>query len=78
MPDRPVAVGGERERERAGHHELAVREVDEPQDAEDEADADRHQRVDRADADRVDLHLRLDRGAQEVGEAARDDSAHER
>ena len=42
----PVPLGGEGERVRAGHDQLAVREVDEPQDAEDEADADRHQRVD--------------------------------
>ena len=48
-PDRPAPLRRERERERAGHHELAVREVDEPQHAEDEADPDRHQRVDRAE-----------------------------
>ena len=46
-----------RERVGAGHDQLAVGEVDEPQDAEDEADPDRHQRVDRAQADRVDEHL---------------------
>ena len=40
----------ERERERAGHHELPVREVDEPEHAEDEADPDRHQRVDGPEA----------------------------
>ena len=75
---RPVPVGGEGERERARHHELAVGEVDEPEHAEDEADPDRHQRVDRADPDRVDLHLRLDRGAQEVGEPAGDEARHDR
>ena len=50
----------QRERERAGHHELAVGEVDEPQHAEDEADADRHQRVDRAERDRVGERLPVD------------------
>ena len=38
-----------RERVGAGHDQLAVGEVDQPQHAEDEADADRHQRVDRAE-----------------------------
>ena len=75
-PDGPVAVGREREREGAGHDELAVREVDEAEHAEDEADPDRHQRVDRADADRVDLHLRLDRRAEEVRETAGEDRGH--
>ena len=54
--DRPVAVG--REREGAGHDELPVGEVDEPQHAEDEADAHGHQRVDRAEPDRVDESAR--------------------
>ena len=44
---------GEGERVRARHHELAVGEVDEPQDAEDEADPDGHQRVDRAEPERI-------------------------
>ena len=56
---RPVRGVGERVG--AGHDELAVGEVDEPQDAEDEADADRHERVRRAEADRVDDHLGVDR-----------------
>ena len=59
-PHRPVPLGRERERERAGHDQLAVGEVDEPEDAEDEADADGHERVDGAEADRVDLHLQVD------------------
>ena len=42
------------ERVRAGHDQLAVGEVDEPQHAEDEPDADGHERVRRAQADRVD------------------------
>ena len=46
----PDGVG---QRVRAGHHQLAVGEVDEPQHAEDEADPDGHQRVDRAQPDRV-------------------------
>ena len=77
-PHGPVAVGREREGERPGHHELPVREVDEPEHAEDEADTDGHQRVDGADPDRVDLHLRIDRGAQEVGQSAGDETGHER
>ena len=67
---RPVPVRRERERERAGHDQLPVREVDEPHHAEDEADPDGHQREDRAEPDRVDLHLQVDRVAEEV--------AHER
>ena len=67
-----LAATGQRRREGervgAGHDELAVGEVDEPQDAEDEADPDRHQRVDGAEADGVDQRLRVDRG----------DDAHER
>ena len=48
--------------------ELAVGEVDEPQHAEDEADADGHERVGRAQADRVDDDLRVDRGERGCGE----------
>ena len=61
--------GGVRERVRAGHDQLAVGEVDEPQDAEDEADADGHQRVGRAEADGVDDHLGVDRGERECASA---------
>ena len=68
--DGPVALRGERERERAGHDQLAVGEVDEPHDAEDEADADGHQGEDRAEPDRVDLHLEVECVPDEVGEAA--------
>ena len=50
----------ERERVGAGHDQLAVGEVDEPQHAEDEADPDRHQRVDGAEADGVDERLGVD------------------
>ena len=59
-PDRPAPLRGEREREGAGHDELAVREVDEAQHAEDEPDADRHQRVDRAERDAVGERLPVD------------------
>ena len=59
-PDRPVPLGREGERVGAGHDQLAVREVDEAEDAEDEADADGHQRVDGAEPDRVDEHLPVD------------------
>ena len=69
-PDRPVLLGRERERERARHDQLAVGEVDEAQHAEDETDPDRHQREDRPLSDCVDLHLRLHRRAQEVGQLA--------
>ena len=62
-------VGGVRERVGAGHDELAVGEVDEPQDAEDEADAHGHQRVGRAQADRVDDHLGVDRRERECRRA---------
>ena len=75
---RPAAVGGERERERAGHDQLPVGEVDEPEHAEDEADADGHQREDRAEPDRVDLHLQVDGVREEVAQAAGEDRAHER
>ena len=64
--DRPGRGVGERVG--AGHDQLAVGEVDEPQDAEDEADADGHQRVGRAEADRVDDHLRVDRRERECAE----------
>ena len=58
--DRPVVIRGERERERAGHDQLAVGEVDQPHHAEDEADADRHERVDRTEPDGVHLDLEID------------------
>ena len=77
-PDRPVAIRGVGERERPGHDQLPIREVDEAKDAEHEPDADGHQRVDRAQADRVDLNLEVDRVAQEVGEAAGEELRHER
>ena len=60
--DRPV--GGERERVGAGHDQLAVGEVDEPEHPEDEPDPDRHQRVDGAEADGVDQGLGVDRGEE--------------
>ena len=72
-PHRPVAVGREGERVGAGHDQLPVREVDQPQDAEDEADADGHEREDRAQPDRVDDGLRVD-DAEQVQAAA----VHER
>ena len=59
-PHRPAPLRGERERERARHHELAVGEVDEAQHAEDEPDPDRHQRVDRAERERVGERLPVD------------------
>ena len=62
--DRPAR--GERERVRAGHDQLPVGEVDEPQDAEDEPDPDRHQRVDGAEADGVDQGLGVDGGEADV------------
>src|SRR5581483_7646339 len=52
-PHRPVPLRRERKRERAGHDQLAVREVDQAEDAEDEPDADRHQGVDAAERDRI-------------------------
>ena len=58
--DRPARR--ERERVGAGHDQLPVGEVDEPQDAEDEPDPDRHQRVDGAEPDRVDERLGVDGG----------------
>ena len=59
-PGRPAPLGGERESEGTGHHQLAVREVDEAQHAEDETDADRHQRVDRSERERVGKRLPVD------------------
>ena len=76
--DGPVALRRERERERAGHDQLPVGEVDEPHHAEDEADPDGHEREDRAEADRVDLHLQVDGVAHEVAQAAREEHGHER
>ncbi len=52
-PHRPTPLRRERERECARHHELAVREVDEAENAEDETDADGHQCVDRAEEETV-------------------------
>ena len=48
-PVRQAPLRAEREREGAGHDQLPVGEVDEPQHAEDEPDPDRHQRVDAAE-----------------------------
>src|SRR5919204_1538003 len=59
-PERPAPLRGEREREGTRHDELAVCEVDEPQDSEHEPDANRHQRVDGAEPDRVDERLPVD------------------
>ena len=53
-------AGRERERVGAGHDQLPVGEVDEPEHPEDEADPDRHQRVDGAEADGVDERLGID------------------
>ena len=53
-PQRPVPLRGERQGVGARHDQLPVREVDEPQHAEHEADADGHQRVDGAEPDGVD------------------------
>ena len=75
--DGPPALGGEGEREPTGHDQLAVGEVDESKHAEDEADADGHQGEDRAEPDRVHLHLEIHRVAEEVGETARE-HGHER
>ena len=75
--DGPSALGGEGQREPAGHDQLAVGEVDESKHAEDEADADGHQREDRAEPDRVHLHLEIHRVAEEIGETARE-HGHER
>ena len=68
---RPVRRVGERVR--AGHDELAIGEVDEAQDAEDEPDADGHERVGRSQADRIDDHLGVDRRERECA-----DDVHER
>ena len=57
---RRPAARCERERVGAGHDQLAVGEVDEPQDAEDEADADGDQGVDRAERERVGEGLPVD------------------
>jgi hypothetical protein len=64
-------VGREGERVRAGHDQLAVGEVDQPQDAEHEADADGHQRIDRALADGVDEDLGVGRPVQRLTHEAR-------
>ncbi len=62
--DRPVTFRREGDRERAGHDQLPVGEVHEPHHAEHEADPDGHQREDRAEPDRVDLDLQVDRVAR--------------
>ena len=69
--ERPARREGERVR--AGHHELAVGEVDEPQHAEDEADPDRHQRVDGAEAESVESGLEVEGGEESSGEVGGDD-----
>ena len=69
--DRPAR--GEGERVGAGHDQLAVGEVDEPQDAEDEADADGHQRVDRPEPDRVGERLEAEGRERSRGEVGGDD-----
>ena len=62
--DRPARREGERVG--AGHDQLPVGEVDEPEHAEDEPDPDRHQRVDGAEADGVDERLGIDRGERQA------------
>ena len=52
-PVRQAPLVAEGEREAAGHDQLPVGEVDEPEHAEDEPDPDRHQRVDAAERERV-------------------------
>ena len=59
-PDGPAPVGRERKRERTRHDQLPVGEVDEPQDAEDEPDADSHEGVDRTERDAVSERLPID------------------
>jgi hypothetical protein len=59
-PHRPAPLRGEGQRERTRHHELAVGEVDKPQHAEDEADADGHKCIDGAEGDRVGERLPVD------------------
>ena len=59
-PARQIPLRGEGERVGAGHDQLPVREVDEAQHAEDEADPDRHQRVDAAERERVGERLPVD------------------
>ena len=59
-PQRPVPLRGERERVGTRHDQLPVGEVDKPQHAEDEPDPDGHERVDRAQADRIDENLPVD------------------
>ncbi len=60
-PGRPVGLDVNASVYAPAMIELPVGEVDEPQDAEDEPDADRHQRVDRAEPDRVDERLGVER-----------------
>ncbi len=52
------------ERESADHDQLAMGEIDQPHDAEDQPDAERGQRVDGAQADGVDGVLQDDHGAR--------------
>ena len=48
------------ERESPEHRELAMREVDDAHDAEQQREAERDQDIDRAQADAVDEHLAQD------------------
>src|SRR5262249_49908618 len=58
---RVAPAAREDEHVRSDHDQLPVREVDEPQDAEDETDAYGDQRVDGAEADRGDQRLEMAR-----------------
>ena len=64
-------VRRERERVGAGHDELAVREVDEAEDAEDEPDPDRHQCIDGPETDSIGQGLRVDDGEERAGHPAK-------
>ena len=55
------------DRVRRDGHELAVREVDEAEDREDHGQAEREQRVGRAEAERVDQLLQRLLGAHDAG-----------
>jgi len=54
---------------------MLARAREETHDAEDEPDPDGHESEHGAEADRIDLHLRIERVTDKRGEAARD---HER
>ena len=58
--DQQGLAGKRVEREAACHDQLAMREVDQAHDAEDEADAERRQRIDGAQADGIDGVLQED------------------